>query len=121
MDIQKDSASNALESLEVISSSHLPHRGREAFKDVAFGSLAGIAGKFVEYPFDTVKVRLQSRPDTISQWYTGPIDCFKQMIAKEGFGGLYRGLSAPLVGAAVETSSLFFSVSILRGQTVHAS
>lgn len=83
---------------------------KEALKDICFGSLAGIAGKFVEYPFDTVKVRLQSQPDHLPLRYTGPVDCFRQSLAQDGFLGIYRGISAPLFGAAVETSSLFFSV-----------
>ena len=82
----------------------------EAFKDIAFGSAAGIVGKFVEYPFDTVKVRLQSQPEHLPPQYTGPLDCFKQSIQRDGFRGLYRGISAPLAGAAIETSSLFLSV-----------
>lgn len=36
------------------------------------------------------------------------MDCFKQSLRNDGFLGLYRGISAPLVGAALETSSLFF-------------
>lgn len=84
----------------------LAQHGVEAVKDVAFGSTAGVVGKFIEYPFDTVKVRLQS-----SSQYAGPVDCFRQGWQQDGFPGLYRGISAPLVGAAVETSSLFFSVS----------
>jgi ornithine carrier protein len=70
--------------------------------------IAGAAGKYIEYPFDTVKVRLQSQPDHLPLRYTGPLDCFKQSIRSEGFLSLYRGISAPLVGAALETSSLFF-------------
>jgi ornithine carrier protein len=70
--------------------------------------IAGVAGKYIEYPFDTVKVRLQSQPDHIPLRYTGPLDCFKQSIRSDGILGLYRGISAPLVGAALETSSLFF-------------
>ena len=85
-------------------------QGKEALKDVAFGSVAGIAGKYVEYPFDTVKVRLQSQPDGQPLRYAGPIDCFRQSLRRDGFLGLYRGISAPLFGAALETSSLFFSV-----------
>jgi len=99
--------------------------GIEALKDVAFGSvskirsvlyvqpnifqIAGILGKYIEYPFDTVKVRLQSQPAG-RVLYTGPLDCFRQSIHNTGFLGLYRGVSAPLFGAAIETSSLFFSV-----------
>lgn len=75
---------------------------------------AGIAGKFIEYPFDTVKVRLQSQPDGLPLRYKGPIDCFRQSFEADGIRGLYRGISAPLVGAALETSSLFFSYRITQ-------
>ncbi|KAI1928770.1 mitochondrial ornithine carrier protein [Ophidiomyces ophidiicola] len=89
-------------------------QGKEALKDVLFGSLAGIAGKYIEYPFDTVKVRLQSQPDGIPLQYKGPIDCFRQSFKAEGVRWLYRGISAPLFGAAVETSSLFFSYRVTQ-------
>jgi ornithine carrier protein len=87
-------------------------QGQEAIKDIVCGSTAGVVGKYIEYPFDTVKVRLQSQPDTVPLRYTGPLDCFKKSLQRDGFLGIYRGISAPLVGAAVETSTLFFSVSI---------
>ncbi|KAE8447566.1 Amino-acid transporter arg-13 [Mollisiaceae sp. DMI_Dod_QoI] len=80
----------------------------DAFEDILFGSIAGVAGKYIEYPFDTVKVRLQSQPDHLPLRYTGPLDCFRQSIRSDGIIGLYRGISAPLLGAALETSSLFF-------------
>ncbi len=86
-------------------------QGEEALKDIVCGSTAGIVGKYIEYPFDTVKVRLQSQPANLPLKYTGPLDCFKQSLRRDGFIGIYRGISAPLVGAAVETSTLFFSVS----------
>lgn len=86
---------------------------KDALKDIGFGSLAGVAGKFVEYPFDTVKVRLQSQPDHLPLRYSGPVDCFRQSFRQDGFFGLYRGISAPLIGAAIETSSLFFSVCVV--------
>lgn len=100
-------------SLEVVTD-----QGKEALKDIAFGSVAGMVGKYVEYPFDTVKVRLQSQPDHLPLRYTGPLDCFKQSLRNDGFFGIYRGISAPLVGAAVETSSLFFSV---RGPAIEGN
>jgi ornithine carrier protein len=86
-------------------------KGEEALKDVLCGSTAGVVGKYIEYPFDTIKVRLQSQPDQVPLRYTGPLDCFKKSLQHDGFTGIYRGISAPLVGAAVETSTLFFSVS----------
>ncbi|KAG4410545.1 Amino-acid transporter arg-13 [Cadophora malorum] len=86
----------------------------DAVEDIVFGSIAGVAGKYIEYPFDTVKVRLQSQPDHLPLRYTGPLDCFKQSLRNDGFLGLYRGISAPLVGAALETSSLFFWERVAR-------
>ncbi|CCC06406.1 unnamed protein product [Sordaria macrospora k-hell] len=87
----------------------------EALEDIVYGSAAGIVGKYIEYPFDTVKVRLQSQPDHLPLRYTGPLDCFRQSIRADGFLGLYRGITAPLVGAALENSSLFFFERIGRG------
>ncbi|KAK7416035.1 mitochondrial ornithine carrier protein [Neonectria punicea] len=87
---------------------------KEAVEDVICGSIAGAAGKYIEYPFDTVKVRLQSQPDHLPLRYNGPLDCFRQAIKSDGILGLYRGISAPVVGAAAETSSLFVFESLGR-------
>ncbi|PYH93588.1 mitochondrial carrier [Aspergillus ellipticus CBS 707.79] len=91
-----------------------PNQGLEAFKDIVFGSAAGMAGKVIEFPFDTVKVRLQSQPDHLPLRYKGPLDCFRQSFQANGLRGLYRGISAPLAGAAVENSCLFFSYRIIQ-------
>jgi hypothetical protein len=102
---------------DISSTEPVLNQGKEAvraLKDITFGSIAGIAGKYIEYPFDTVKVRLQSQPDHLPLQYAGPLDCFKKSLQRDGFLGLYRGISAPLFGAAVETSSLFFSVRAHR-------
>lgn len=79
---------------------------KDSAKDVLFGSIAGATGKVFEYPFDTVKVRLQSQSD-INPQFKGPLDCFKQTFRNEGFLGFYRGISSPIFGAAAETASLF--------------
>lgn len=86
----------------------------KALQNTAFGSIAGILGKIIEYPFDTVKVRLQSQPSSFPLRYAGPLDCFRQSISQDGFLSLYRGISAPLFGAAIETSSLFFSYRVAQ-------
>ncbi|KAF1959079.1 mitochondrial carrier [Byssothecium circinans] len=91
---------------------HSHKQGMEAIKDVVCGSSAGIVGKYVEYPFDTIKVRLQSQPNRLPLRYSGPLDCCMQSLKQDGVLGMYRGISAPLVGAAVETSCLFFSYRI---------
>ncbi|KAH6690451.1 mitochondrial carrier domain-containing protein [Plectosphaerella plurivora] len=92
----------------------------DGIEDIVYGSIAGVVGKYIEYPFDTVKVRLQSQPDNQPLRYKGPLDCFRQSIKADGFLGLYRGISAPLVGAACETSSLFFFERIGR-DAIYAS
>ncbi|KAK6071175.1 amino-acid transporter arg-13 [Seiridium cupressi] len=97
---------------------HEKSQARESVEDILYGSVAGVIGKYIEYPFDTVKVRLQSQPDHLPLRYTGPLDCFRQSIKQDGVLGLYRGITAPLVGAALETSSLFFFERIGR-ETVY--
>lgn len=93
-------------------------QANEALQDILFGSIAGIIGKTVEYPFDTVKVRLQSQPDHLPLRYTGPLDCFRQSIRTDGFRGLYRGVSAPFAGAAAETACLFFSYRVAQDMLI---
>lgn len=56
----------------------------------------------VEYPLDTIKVRLQTGS------YKGAIDCAKITFKEEGFFAFYRGLSTPLLGAGLEVAVLFF-------------
>ncbi|OAL37412.1 hypothetical protein AYO20_03261 [Fonsecaea nubica] len=102
-----------------------PSQGLEALKDIVYGSTAGILGKFVEYPFDTVKVRLQSQPHEAGAVprLQGPLDAFSAAFrSPEGpVVSLYRGISAPLLGAAIETSSLFFSYRIAQDIIVEAT
>ncbi|KAL9620983.1 MAG: hypothetical protein Q9160_004501 [Pyrenula sp. 1 TL-2023] len=89
-------------------------------KEIAFGSVAGIVGKIIEYPFDTIKVRLQatsppsSTRSAFQHHYNGPLDVLVSAYRTEGLGSLYRGISAPLIGAAIETSSLFFSYRVAQ-------
>ncbi|KAI9505433.1 mitochondrial ornithine carrier protein [Coemansia spiralis] len=80
-------------------------------EDLIYGSLAGMMGKFVEYPFDTVKVRLQTSE---SQVFSGTIDCLKQTWQNEGFRGFYRGLTSPLVGAMAENALAFYAYNRIQ-------
>ncbi|OAX78048.1 hypothetical protein ACJ72_07649 [Emergomyces africanus] len=127
MDAVKQQIPGAIENQMAVELADFPsttNHGVEALKDVVYGSTAGIAGKFIEYPFDTVKVRLQSQPAGLPLLYKGPIDCFRQSFQAAGINGLYRGISAPLVGAALETSSLFFSYRVTQDflkSTLYAS
>ncbi|KAJ1662228.1 mitochondrial ornithine carrier protein [Coemansia sp. RSA 1813] len=80
-------------------------------EDLAYGSLAGMMGKFVEYPFDTVKVRLQTSESRV---FSGTMDCLAQTWRNEGFGGFYRGLTSPLVGAMAENALAFYAYNRLQ-------
>src|SRR5205823_6561110 len=51
--------------------------------------------KIVGHPFDTIKVRLQT---TEMSHFRGPVDCLMQTLRNEGFAGLYKGATPPLVG-----------------------
>lgn len=66
-------------------------------------------GKLVEYPFDTVKVLLQTQPQ-----YRGPVHCASHLIQTSGFFSLYRGLASPLVGSILENAILFAGYDYLK-------
>jgi len=88
------------------------------FDDLIFGAISGIAGKIVEFPFDTVKVRLQtSSNDT----FNGTFDCIRKTYKNEGLFGFYKGLSSPLVGSMIENGILFsgfgYSQRLIRSVT----
>jgi len=63
----------------------------------AAGAIAGVTELLCLYPLDVVKTRIQLQTKTSGTNYTGMVDCFKQIIAQEGFGRLYRGLVPPLM------------------------
>ncbi|CAG8434653.1 12376_t:CDS:2 [Ambispora gerdemannii] len=89
---------------------HAQNKRDQGLKNVVVGSISGMTGKIVEYPFDTVKVRLQSQPIP----FKGPLDCFRQTYRNEGFLGFYKGLSAPMLGAMIENAVIFASYNQIQ-------
>ena len=87
------------------------------------GGVGGICAIAVGYPFDTIKVRMQTQG--AKQVYTGTFDCFKKIIAREGYTGLYRGISGPISSAAPIFALGFMGFSIgkriLAGDNGHLS
>lgn len=78
-----------------------------AFWDILFGSIAGAIGKIIEYPFDTVKVRMQTQG---SQVFPTTWSCIKYTYENEGIAsGFFQGIGSPLLGASLEHACLFFS------------
>jgi len=82
---------------------------REQIKDLIAGTMAGLVSKIIEYPFDTVKVRLQTTPE---KYGNSAIRCFRAMVENEGYTSLFRGLPAPLFGAMAENSIIFWSYGV---------
>lgn len=74
--------------------------------DMACGMAAGVAYTVTAHPFDTVKVAMQSRKNSSSSSGTAPksaIAVTSEIIkGPRGALGLFRGLTAPLVGYSIE-------------------
>ncbi|KAJ3162067.1 hypothetical protein HDU86_005765 [Geranomyces michiganensis] len=88
--------------------------------DLLYGSLSGMVGMFFQFPFDTLKVRLQTQPHhggggTAAPMFDGPLDCAVKGFRQGGFLSFYKGLSAPLVGAMIENSALFVAFNHIQG------
>ena len=74
-------------------------------KDFLAGTCAGFGGKMIEYPFDTIKVKMQTAAKGGPQ--VGSLACFRQTLAQGGVSALYEGLPLPLAGTMLETCFLF--------------
>lgn len=78
------------------------------------GMLGAAAGKIMEYPFDTLKVRVQSAQMNPALSYNGPLDCLATTVRTEGALGLYKGMSTALLGACAETATLFAANGVIK-------
>ena len=82
------------------------------------GTLGGFAGKLLDYPFDTVKVLLQTQsvdPGTGKPTqYSSTMDCILKTYRTKGFLGFYKGISSPLVGSMAENALLFTSYGMFK-------
>ncbi|XP_054464423.1 mitochondrial carnitine/acylcarnitine carrier protein [Anoplopoma fimbria] len=84
-------------------------------KNFLAGGVAGACLLLAGHPLDTIKVRLQTQPKVSSARYviySGTYDCFRKTISKEGVLGLYRGMGAPLAGAAPMMAISFFGFGL---------
>lgn len=81
------------------------------------GSVAGAFGAFMVYPIDLVKTRMQNQrgADPGQRLYKNSLDCFKKVIANEGFRGLYSGVVPQLVGVAPEKAIKLTVNDLVRG------
>ncbi|KAI8336705.1 mitochondrial carrier domain-containing protein [Chlamydoabsidia padenii] len=85
------------------------HLRTETIPSFFSGLFGGLAGLVVGHPFDTVKVRLQSRE--LASRYKGTWHCCKTIIRQEKFLGLYKGMASPAAGVAGVNALVFGSHS----------
>ncbi|KAF0745473.1 hypothetical protein Ae201684P_011430 [Aphanomyces euteiches] len=95
------------------------------------GTVAGVTGAIVGYPFDTIKSRIQTQmhlPSSSLSSTATPLQAFVHSIRQEGFLSLYRGASTQVARSAIGCSILFglmaqfkwlFSSPPLSSQNVH--
>ena len=68
------------------------------------GMSAGCFSTLGNNPFDVVKTRMQG---TKASQYAGTLDCFKQILSKEGIGSFYAGV-VPRLGRVVPGQGIIF-------------
>jgi len=81
----------------------------EQIKEFVAGGAGGAACVFVGFPFDTLKVRMQSAEKGV---YKGFFDVASKSIKRDGFLALYRGLPAPMIAQPPMFALYFWGYSI---------
>ncbi len=121
--------------------------GHAYFKQPLIGSTCGVLGRLIDFPFDTIKTRLQTAslealqarlvartrgvvagaPEVVAPVSRflpseSAFECLRNTVQKEGLRGLYRGCMTPCLGAAVEDSisfSVYHAVVGVLGASSH--
>ncbi|KAI8825290.1 mitochondrial tricarboxylate transporter [Fimicolochytrium jonesii] len=82
-----------------------------ASHSLAAGAIAGAVEATFTYPTEYVKTQLQlqskTKPDL--KLFDGPWDCVRKTVREKGFFGLYRGLSALVIGTASKAGVRFLA------------
>lgn len=73
------------------------------------GGLAGIANWLVAIPIDTVKSRWQTNDQ-----YKTVLECTKDLVSKQGFGALFRGLTPALIRAFPANAATLLGVETAK-------
>lgn len=71
--------------------------------DFIAGYFGGVCGVIVGHPFDTVKIRLQTR----GHLYRSGLDAFRVIMRTEGPRALFKGVLAPCVGVGAINAIIF--------------
>ena len=78
----------------------------------ACGAVAGGLSKFMVFPFDTIKKKMQVRVltndfDITPQKFTSVAQCLKVTLQSEGLKGLYRGIVPSTLKSVAATAVTF--------------
>ncbi|CAE6365761.1 unnamed protein product [Rhizoctonia solani] len=69
--------------------------------DFVAGTVGGMVGLAVGFPFDTIKVRLQ-HPETMNR-YRNSVTALVKIIREERVAGLFKGISSPMANCGTES------------------
>lgn len=83
----------------------------EEVKSFLAGWAGGTGLLVVGHPFDTVKTLMQSAEPGK---YKGTGDCVRQIAARDGLGGFYRGVTAPLAGVGTVFALYFLAYAAME-------
>lgn len=89
---------------------------KKVLADILGGVAGGTACVYVGQPLDTIKVKLQTRPDL----YKNSLYCFEKTFKEEGiYRGLYAGSIPALIAQVAENAVLFAAYGLLRKVAMH--
>jgi len=84
-------------------------------------AVAGGTSRFIVYPFDTIKKRMQMQVLTNTlegavsfPKYTSALDCLTKLCAQEGVLALYKGIVPTIFKSVVATSVTFVSFELAK-------
>lgn len=83
------------------------------YYNLVMGAIAGTIAVTMTYPTDLVR-RLLQLNGMPGHSYTGLVDCCKQLFARDGVYGFYRGLFATYLKVAPMTAILFLTNESLK-------
>ncbi|KAL6047188.1 carrier protein ymc1 [Balamuthia mandrillaris] len=82
------------------------------YKHFVGGSAGGMVGLVVGYPFETIRVRLQTQNGKSS--YANATDCALKTLRSEGPLGFYKGMLSPLLGITLVKTVSFGAFGSLK-------
>ena len=84
---------------------------------LAAGASAGLCAQTLCYPGDTMRRQLQTNGiGGEKPLYSGAVDCFKQILKREGVAGFYRGLPINVVKCIPEAGIQFATFDFFKSK-----